>query len=226
MTVKFWQANDRFWFFDSYLIQGQHCSCPCLITTVWGEGAFKKSGKTIDTIYGWTPYRRRSSCHHASSTAAPPLLAIRRCRFWGPYRCRRHHRRATGAGGFLFNLGLFMWRNIFTVTMAACLVRLPCFVARLLSLHTQRPNIYDSKKRALLHFVAFFHVASLLSTRVENEKVGVDNEKALEESNSTVFHRIRQRKSSRAGQQNIFFIFQPNFNIEILPQNATKHPIA
>ena len=37
----------------------------------------------------------------------------------------------------------------------------------------------------LLHFVAFFHVASLFST-------GVDNEKALELTNSTVFHRGRQ----------------------------------
>ena len=43
-----------------------------------------------------------------------------------------------------------------------------------------------------LHFVAFFHVASLLSTGVDNEKVGVDNEKALELTNSTVFHRGRQ----------------------------------
>ena len=41
----------------------------------------------------------------------------------------------------------------------------------------------------LLHFVAFFHVALLLSTGVDNEKVGVDNEKALELTNSTVFHR-------------------------------------
>ena len=78
----------------------------------------------------------------------------------------------------------------------------------------------------LLHFVAFFHVASLLSTGVDSEKVGVDNEKALELTNSTVFHRGRQQKSSRAGQQNIFFIFQPDFNEEISPKNATKHPVA
>ena len=45
---------------------------------------------------------------------------------------------------------------------------------------------------ALLHFVAFFHVASLFSTRVDNKKLGVDNEKALELTNSTVFHRGRQ----------------------------------
>ena len=32
----------------------------------------------------------------------------------------------------------------------------------------------------LLHFVAFFHVASLLSTGVDNKKVGVENEKALQ----------------------------------------------
>jgi hypothetical protein len=44
----------------------------------------------------------------------------------------------------------------------------------------------------LLHFVAFFTVASLFSTGVDNEKVGVDNEKALELTNSTVFHRGRQ----------------------------------
>jgi hypothetical protein len=40
----------------------------------------------------------------------------------------------------------------------------------------------------LLHFVAFFRVASLFSTGVDNKKVGVDNEKALELTNSTVFH--------------------------------------
>ena len=44
----------------------------------------------------------------------------------------------------------------------------------------------------LLHFVAFFHVASLFSVGVDNKKVGVDNEKALELTNSTVFHRGRQ----------------------------------
>ena len=65
----------------------------------------------------------------------------------------------------------------------------------------------------LLHFVAFFHVASLFSTGVDNKKVGVDNEKALELTNSTVFHRGRQQKSSRAGQQNIFFLFS-HFSIK------------
>ena len=35
-----------------------------------------------------------------------------------------------------------------------------------------------------------------------------------------------KQKSSRAGQQNIFFIFQSDFNIEISPKNATKHPVA
>ena len=78
----------------------------------------------------------------------------------------------------------------------------------------------------MLHYVAFFQVASLLSPGVHNEKVEVDNEKALELTNSTVFHRGRQQKSSRAGQQNIFFIFEPDFNEEISPKNATKHPVA
>ena len=58
----------------------------------------------------------------------------------------------------------------------------------------------DNKiKYYLLHFVAFFHVASLSSTGVENKKVGVDNkkvgvdnEKALELTNSTIFHRGTQ----------------------------------
>ena len=78
----------------------------------------------------------------------------------------------------------------------------------------------------LLHFVAVFHVASLSSTGVENKRVGVDNKKALELTNSTVFHRGREWKSSRAGQQNNFFIFPPNFNVEISPKNATKHSVA
>ena len=38
----------------------------------------------------------------------------------------------------------------------------------------------DTVSDFLLHFVAFFHVASLLSTGVDNEKVRVDNEKDLE----------------------------------------------
>ena len=43
------------------------------------------------------------------------------------------------------------------------------------------------QKRDLLHFVAFFHVASLFSTEVDNEKVGVYNEKALELDNRIIF---------------------------------------
>ena len=39
----------------------------------------------------------------------------------------------------------------------------------------------------LLHFLAFFYVASLLSTGVDNEKVGVDNEKAVELNNRIIF---------------------------------------
>ena len=42
----------------------------------------------------------------------------------------------------------------------------------------QRPP--TTHHQGLLHFVAFFHVASMFSTGVDNEKVGVDNEKALE----------------------------------------------
>ena len=41
----------------------------------------------------------------------------------------------------------------------------------------------------LLHVVSFFYVASLFSTGVDNKKVGVENEKALELTNATVFHR-------------------------------------
>merc|ERR1711935_853727 len=77
--------------------------------------------------------------------------------------------------------------------------------------------------RILLHFVAFFHVASLFSTGVDNKKVGVDNEKALELTNSTVFHRGRQLKSSRAGKQNIFFIFQHTKIHPKMQQNILLH---
>ena len=75
-------------------------------------------------------------------------------------------------------------------------------------------------------FCSFFPCSLTVFTGVDNKKVGVDNEKALELTNSTVFRRGRQQKSSRAGQQNIFFIFQPDFNVEISPKNATKHPVA
>ena len=92
--------------------------------------------------------------------------------------------------------------------------------------YSKAPDTIMLWKLDLLHFVAFFHVASQLSTGIDNKKVGVDNEKALELTNSTVFYRGRQWKSSRAGQQNIFFIFQPDFNIEISPENATKQPVA
>ena len=65
----------------------------------------------------------------------------------------------------------------------------------------------------MLHFVSFFHVSLLFSTGVDNEKLAVDNEKALELTNSAVFHKGRQWKSCRAGQQNIFFIFEPDYNV-------------
>ena len=58
--------------------------------------------------------------------------------------------------------------------------------------HVYFQRILKYGKLCLLHFVAFFHVASLLSKGVENKKVGVDNEKALELTNSPVFHRCRQ----------------------------------
>ena len=51
---------------------------------------------------------------------------------------------------------------------------------------------FGQRVTILLHFVAFFHVASLFSTGVDNKKGGVDNEKALELTNSTVFNRGRQ----------------------------------
>ena len=76
----------------------------------------------------------------------------------------------------------------------------------------ENSEVWDNQTFHLLHFVAFFHVALLLSTGalgVDNKKVGVDNEKALELDN-----RI------------FFFIFQPDFNLEISPKNATKYPVA
>ena len=39
------------------------------------------------------------------------------------------------------------------------------------------------------------------------------------------FYSGRQQKSSRAGQQNNFFIFQPEFSEEISPKNAVKDPV-
>ena len=59
----------------------------------------------------------------------------------------------------------------------------------------------------MLHFVAFLHVASLFSTGVDNEKVGVDNEKALELTNSTVFHRVDNGKALELDNRIIFSYF-------------------
>ena len=71
--------------------------------------------------------------------------------------------------------------------------------------------IYNEIKTFVrLHFIAFFHLISL-----------------------TVVHKGRQQKSrkrqwkrSSVGQQNIFFIFLSEFNLEISPKNATKHRVA
>ena len=46
---------------------------------------------------------------------------------------------------------------------------------------------YVPRYMHFLQFAAFFHVASLFSTGVDNEKVGVDNEKALELDKRIVF---------------------------------------
>ena len=58
----------------------------------------------------------------------------------------------------------------------------PLFQA--LCLHQKPGNHLDIPNPiSLLHFVAFFHVASLLPTVVDNEKVGVDVEKSVELDN-------------------------------------------
>ena len=44
--------------------------------------------------------------------------------------------------------------------------------------------------------------------------MGADNKKAQQMDNSTVYHRDRQQKSSRAGQQNSLIIFWPHFSIK------------
>ena len=85
---------------------------------------------------------------------------------------------------------------------------------------------YASIEIPFVAFCSFFPCSLTVFHRGRQQKVGVDNEKPLEPKNSTVFHRDRQWKSSRAGQQNTFFIFQPDFNIETSPKNATKHPVA
>ena len=59
----------------------------------------------------------------------------------------------------------------------------------------------------MLHFVAFFHAASLFSIGVDNEKVGVDNEKALELTNSTVFIGVDNEKALELENRTIFSYF-------------------
>ena len=62
------------------------------------------------------------------------------------------------------------------------------------------------EKQSLLHFVAFFHVASLLSTGIDNEKVGVDNEKALELKTALFFIRVDNEKALEL-DNGIFFSY-------------------
>ena len=88
---------------------------------------------------------------------------------------------------FLLSTPIFLFSTPVEKSEATWKKATKCNKAKYITLHT---NI--QKKLSLLHFVAFFHVASLFSTGVDNEKVGVVNEKALELTNSTFFHRGRQ----------------------------------
>ena len=67
-------------------------------------------------------------------------------------------------------------------------------------------TVYQEKKvrERLSHVYGTFYRVY----RVDNEKVGVDNEKALGLDNR------------------IFFSYFDLFNIEISPKNATEHPVA
>ena len=69
----------------------------------------------------------------------------------------------------------------------------------------------------MLHFEAFFLVASLVSIGIDNSKVGEDIRK-LGVDNSTVFHKGKEQKSSRAGQQNNFLIIWPHFSTKYFPK--------
>ena len=66
---------------------------------------------------------------------------------------------------------------------------------------------HETSPTHLLHFVAFFHVASLFSTGVENKKVGVDNKKALELTNSTVSIGVDNEKALELDNRIIFSYF-------------------
>ena len=48
------------------------------------------------------------------------------------------------------------------------------FAGKIQMLEVDITKIRQVRKVPLLHFVAFFHVASLFSTGVDNKKVGVD----------------------------------------------------
>ena len=75
--------------------------------------------------------------------------------------------------------------------------------------HQNKQELHREPNRNeyLLHFVAFFQVASLFSTGLDNKKVGVDNEKALELTNSTVFHRVDNEKALELDNRIIFSDF-------------------
>ena len=76
-------------------------------------------------------------------------------------------------------------------------------------------------KKCLLHFVAFFHVASLLSKGVDNEKVGVDNKKALELTNSTFSIRVDNEEALEL-DNSIFFCILAWFQYRNIIQKCNK----
>ena len=97
-----------------------------------------------------------------------------------------------------FGMSRTMYKNDYYRTESGCMLPIRWMAWESVLLVCFQINfviIYDNsitKYMILLHFVAFFHVTSLFSTEVDNKKGGVDNEKALELTNSTVFHRGRQ----------------------------------
>ena len=78
----------------------------------------------------------------------------------------------------------------------------------------------------MLHFVAFFHIASLLSTGVDNKKVQVDNEKSYRADKQHRFPIGVDIEKALELDNIVFFTFLSDFNIEISSKNVTKHPVA
>ena len=101
----------------------------------------------------------------------------------------------------------------------------PCYCRFLRLIYHIRSNIFKRTHHTTKCFCTLFNLIQWSPWVVWRRKIEiwVDNEKSLELTNSSVFHRCRKWK---CWTTEYFFYISAWFNIEISPKNATKYPVA